>query len=289
MKEKNTSKAVSITERKTMDPLISVIVPYWNEEKWIGRCVDSLRMQPGDDFEFIFVDDNSIDDSKNIAKRHSEGDERFFFYNSECEDSLGGVSGARNTGLKYALGKWITFLDSDDEMNEDAYPRFMKMLEEDPRALIHQANHLRWYEKSGRLRQKYNNLQGKYKLDSLPQCWCMVWNKLYSAKLAKSVQFKDCMQYGEDELYNLNCLAELKRRSKEAYIHCSSELTMIKHFENKGSLAHTKGERELFDQAYALIDFIERNTDPEIRSAALDILSEHFSSPTYMKILCGRE
>ena len=133
-----------------MEPLISVIVPFWNEEAWIGRCVDSLRRQRGN-FEFIFVDDNSIDDSKNIAKQHSEGDERFFFYNSECENSFGGVSGARNTGLTYALGQWITFLDSDDEMNKDTYPRFTKMLEEDPRALIHQANHFRWYGKTGML------------------------------------------------------------------------------------------------------------------------------------------
>lgn len=271
-----------------MEPLISVIVPFWNEEAWIGRCVDSLRRQRGN-FEFIFVDDNSIDDSKNIAKQHSEGDERFFFYNSECENSFGGVSGARNTGLTYALGQWITFLDSDDEMNKDTYPRFTKMLEEDPRALIHQANHFRWYEKTGMLRQKYNNLQGKYKLSNLPLCWCMVWNKLYSAKLAKSVCFKEGMQYGEDELYNLECLAELKRKGEEAYIHCSSELTMIKHFENKESLAHKKGESELFNQAYELISFIEFNKDPEIRRAALGILSEHFGSPTYMKILSERK
>ena len=271
-----------------MDPLISVIVPFWNAEPWIGRCVDSLKKQRGD-FEFLFVDDNSIDDSKAIAKKRSEGDERFFFFDTECDLALGGVSGARNTGLKYALGRWITFLDADDEMNENAYQRFMAMLEEDPDAAIYQANHLRWYERTQRLRQKYNNVQGKYKTDNLPLCWCMVWNKLYSAEYLKNVRFKDGLQYGEDELYNLECLVELKRKGKEPYIHCSGELTMIKHFENKGSLAHTKGEVEILQQARVLTDFVEEHPDPEIRRAVLALLSEHWSSPTYKKILCGGE
>ena len=267
-----------------MDPLISVIVPFWNEQKWIGRCVNSLRMQQGR-FEYIFVDDLSTDGSLAEFRKHANGDARFNIFRASC--NLNGVSAARNIGLSEAHGEWITFLDSDDEMIEDAYPRFMKMLQEDPQALIHQANHFRWYEKTQRLRQKYNNVEGKYKLDNLPLCWCMVWNKLYSAEYLKNVRFKYRLQYGEDELYNLECLAELKRKGKEPYIHCSGELTMIKHFENKQSLAHTKGEDEIIQQARVLTDFVEEHPDPEIRRAVLDLLSEHFGSSTYKSILCG--
>ncbi len=268
-----------------MDPLISVIVPFRDEENWIGRCIDSLRMQRGH-FEFILIDDHSTDRGTDIVREHIKGDSRFDFSHLT---SMFGVSAARNAGIGNATGDWITFLDSDDEMNENAYPRFMAMLEEDPRALIHQANHFRWYERTQRLRQKYNNVQGEYKMDNLPLCWCMVWNKLYSAEYLKNVRFKDGLQYGEDELYNLECLAELKRRNKQPYIHCSSELTMIKHFENKGSLAHTKGEAEILQQARVLTDFVEEHPDPEIRRAVLALLSEHWSSPTYKKILCGGE
>ena len=268
-----------------MDPLISVIVPFRDEENWIGRCIDSLRMQRGR-FEFLLVDDHSTDRSTDIVREHIEGDSRFDFSHLT---SLYGVSAARNAGIGNATGDWITFLDADDEMNESAYPRFMAMLEEDPQALIHQANHFRWYERTQRLRQKYNNVQGKYKMDNPPLCWCMVWNKLYSAEYLKNVRFKDGLQYGEDELYNLECLVELKRRNKQPYIHCSSELTMIKHFENKGSLAHTKGEAEILQQARVLTDFVEEHPDPEIRRTVLALLSEHWSSPTYKKILCGGE
>ena len=267
------------------EPLISVIVPFRDEENWIGRCIDSLRMQRGH-FEFILIDDHSTDRSTDIVREHIEGDSRFDFSHLT---SVFGVSAARNAGIGNATGDWITFLDADDEMNENAYPRFMAMLEEDPRALIHQANHFRWYERTQRLRQKYNNVQGKYKMDNLPLCWCMVWNKLYSAEYLKNVRFKYGLQYGEDELYNLECLVELKRKGKEPYIHCSGELTMIKHFENKGSLAHTKGEVEILQQARVLTDFVEEHPDPEIRRAVLALLSEHWSSPTYKKILCGGE
>ena len=267
------------------EPLISVIVPFWNAEPWIERCVNSLKRQRGN-FEFILVDDSSDDAGARIAHDLIEDDERFSDY---CITPHKGVSDARNAGLFMSKGEWITFLDADDEMNENAYPRFMAMLEEDPRALIHQANHFRWYERTQRLRQKYNNVQGKYKMDNLPLCWCMVWNKLYSAEYLKNVRFKGGLQYGEDELYNLECLVELKRRNKQPYIHCSSEPTMIKHFENKGSLAHTKGEAEILQQARVLTDFVEEHPDPEIRRAVLALLSEHWSSPTYKKILCGGE
>lgn len=268
-----------------MDPLISVIVPFRDEENWIGRCIDSLRMQRGR-FEFLLVDDHSTDRSTDIVREHIKGDSRFDFSHLT---SLYGVSAARNAGIGNATGDWITFLDADDEMNENAYPRFMAMLEEDPDAAIYQANHLRWYEKTKRLAQKYNNVPGKYDLENLPQCWCMVWNKLYSSNLLKGIRFKYGLQYGEDELYNLCAFARLKRKNVEPYIHCSSELTMIKHFENKGSLAHTKGEAEILQQARVLTNFVEEHPDPEIRRAVLALLSEHWSSPTYKKILCGGE
>mgnify|MGYP002525989704 CR=1 FL=1 len=94
-----------------MDPLISVIVPFRDEENWIGRCIDSLRIQRGR-FEFLLVDDHSTDRSTDIVREHIKGDSRFDFSHLT---SLYGVSAARNAGIGNATGDWITFLDADDE------------------------------------------------------------------------------------------------------------------------------------------------------------------------------
>ena len=88
--------------------MISIIVPFKNAAPWIKRCADSLMAQDGS-FEVIFVNDGSEDGSDDIVAEYA-GD-KFFLVDNE---DMRGVSGARNTGLKYAQGDWITFLDADD-------------------------------------------------------------------------------------------------------------------------------------------------------------------------------
>ena len=120
---------------------ISVIIPFWNSEKWIGRCCESLLKQKGD-FEFLFIDDKSTDRGRDVVLSYCNKDPRFRL----IANAYGkGVSGARNTGLQVAEGEWITFLDADDEYLDDAYETFMKVIAADSRANIHQMNHLRYY------------------------------------------------------------------------------------------------------------------------------------------------
>ena len=96
--------------------MISVIVPFYNSEEWLGRCCDSLISQKGD-FEFILVDDKSKDKSYDIACDYAAKDKRITVLKNKYKK---GVCGARNTGIVYADGEYITFLDADDEMMSDA-------------------------------------------------------------------------------------------------------------------------------------------------------------------------
>ena len=89
---------------------ISVIVPVYNVEKFLPECLDSLRAQTLKELEFICVNDGSPDNSLEILNRYAAEDERFFVVSQEN----GGLSAARNTGLKYAKGDYIYFIDSDD-------------------------------------------------------------------------------------------------------------------------------------------------------------------------------
>lgn len=92
-------------------PKISVIVPVYNTEKYLRRCLDSLLYQDIDEkYEIIVINDGSTDDSLAIAETYAE-----FFGNIKVYSRKnGGLSAARNTGLEYARGKYIAFVDSDD-------------------------------------------------------------------------------------------------------------------------------------------------------------------------------
>ncbi|MCM1010726.1 MAG: glycosyltransferase [Fusobacterium sp.] len=89
---------------------ISVIVPVYNVEKFLPECLDSLKNQTLYELEFICVNDGSPDNSLDILNRYAAEDERFIIVSQEN----GGLSAARNTGLKYAKGDYIYFIDSDD-------------------------------------------------------------------------------------------------------------------------------------------------------------------------------
>lgn len=90
--------------------LLSVIIPVYNSEKTLKRCVDSLLNQDFQDVEIILINDGSTDDSAEICKEYKEKDIRVVY----IDKPNGGVSSARNAGLKVAKGEYILFVDSDD-------------------------------------------------------------------------------------------------------------------------------------------------------------------------------
>lgn len=91
-------------------PMISVIVPVYNAEKYLQRCVDSILKQSFTDFEVLLIDDGSHDRSGELCDEYGDKDNRVRVFHKEN----GGVSSARNVGLDNALGDWLAFVDSDD-------------------------------------------------------------------------------------------------------------------------------------------------------------------------------
>ena len=89
---------------------ISIIVPVYNVEKYLRRCLDSILAQTFTDFECICIDDGSSDGSGKILDEYAEKDFRFVVIHKDN----GGVSSARNAGLDVARGEWLAFVDSDD-------------------------------------------------------------------------------------------------------------------------------------------------------------------------------
>ena len=96
-------------------PKISVVVPIYKVEKFLERCLISIKEQTFTDFEVLIIDDGSPDKSPEIAEEFCKTDERFTVYHKEN----GGLSDARNYGIERAKGEYISFIDSDDHVNKN--------------------------------------------------------------------------------------------------------------------------------------------------------------------------
>lgn len=232
--------------------MISVIVPYWNSEQWLGRCLESLHQQAGN-FEFIIVNDGSTDGGESIAEEYAQTDSRFSLYRNEHGK---GVSGARNTGLDHATGEWLTFLDADDEMLPNAWETFQKAIRDD--ANVIQLSHRR---KRENMERTAGSMEGRYKLPNIPDHWWGVWNKLFRAEFVKDIRYDEGLQYGEDGLFVLECL------KKDEYLyHADRTLTTTRHrFENLQSLSHAKTPEDIMKQCHTYEEFMRRQDNPALK------------------------
>ena len=165
-----------------------------------------------------------------------------------------GASWARNTGIEQALEEeadYITFLDADDTMNPDAWEQMTKAIEEEPDEPVIQLNHLR--KKDGTVYSRFYNRRGTYYPDRLPQFWVGVWNKVIKADFIKDIRFIEGLDYGEDELFVLNCLA------KSGRIYCSERIAMTHHFDNPQSLSKTVTAERLLAEQKELTNFLDEH------------------------------
>lgn len=254
---------------------ISVIVPYYEAEQWLGRCINSLIQQNGD-FEFLFVNDKSIDDGPELVDSVALYDSRFISLDNEhCV----GVSGARNTGIDHATGEWISFLDADDELTPEAWRAYEKASYCTEN--IFQFNHLRHYDKNGKTvsKRKYRNQEGLYFLDELPSLWEYVTNKLYRRSFIGSLRFDERILFGEDELFNMGCLA------KDPRMRCFEQENFIHNFSNPNSLSKIKDEKALLNQVHILEEFLLQQDDSKIRSFVCDRISFLWSTKSFKRII----
>ena len=99
-----------------MKPEVTIVIPVYNSEKYIGRCIESILNQTFQDFELLIINDGSKDNSKEIIKEYkSKYPDKITFINQENK----GVSTTRNEAIKIANGKYIMFIDNDDYIDND--------------------------------------------------------------------------------------------------------------------------------------------------------------------------
>lgn len=105
---------------------VTIVVPIFNMERYLERCLDSISYQTYMNFEVVMIDDGSVDNSKDICLKYQQEDNRFSYYYQDNR----GVSSARNKGIELARGEWICFVDPDDYLRYDFIEQLYSKVEE---------------------------------------------------------------------------------------------------------------------------------------------------------------
>ena len=179
---------------------VSIIVPIYNTQDYIERCLNSLINQTLKAIEIICVNDGSTDDSLKILEEFAKVDDRIIVLTQENA----GVSVARNAGLNIAKGEYIGFIDSDDWIDLDYYENlYNTAIRNDCEIAV--TNVVRKKESTQKYKIKYDSeqvyedLQKKLNICDIPNC-CYTVNKIYKSEIIKDLKFKEGVLF-EDVLW----------------------------------------------------------------------------------------
>lgn len=244
--------------------MISIIVPVYKVEKYLKKCVESIQNQTYADLEIILVDDGSPDNCGKICDEISQKDNRVKVIHKKNE----GLAAARNTGLQYARGEYIAFVDSDDYIKDTMFEIMFKKLTE-TKADIAMCGSL-CVDEDGNILSQDIFPEGKiYVGEEIVNEFILtlktaVWNKLFRKEIIYNKQFPIGRIHGEDLVFItsfLNPRTKLVTVSEAGYYY-------VKH---AGSIT-TKGFSEKsFDEVYCKDEAYDKllKEFPKIKNKAL--------------------
>jgi len=220
-------------------PKVSIIVPIYNVEMYIEKCLETLVNQTLRDIEIILVNDGSKDGSAEIAKKYLEKYPEKIVY---LEKENGGLSDSRNYGLPHAKGEYIAFLDSDDYVEENMYEEMYELAKKEDSDMV-QCNFYWEYpdknkKKIGELKQ-YSN-----KKEMLVKTRVEAWNKLIKREILvknPEIKFPKGLRYEDVEFtYKLIPYVEKVSILNKPFIH---------YIQRGNSISNTQNERtkEIFN------------------------------------------
>ena len=251
-------------------PTVSVIVPVFNAEKYLSGTLESLQKQTLQDIEILLVNDGSSDNSLSICKKFGKEDNRFRIID---QDNLG-VSAARNAGILAAKGKYIGFVDADDELKPDMYEQMVNAIERSHADLVVCGAEIHNFD--GTVEYRYgSNITKIYGHDEAlskflrGDCFCIgVWSKLCRSEIAKGISFVSGKKMHEDKYY----IFEYIMRSNTV---CYMDVPLYIYMKREGSATYSGFDNRWFDILY----FSQR-----IEETISQISQEHLEEARYNNI-----
>ncbi|WML47811.1 glycosyltransferase [Neobacillus sp. PS3-34] len=264
-----------------MNPRISIIVPVYNVEPYLHKCVNSILSQTFSDFELILIDDGSPDKCLAICDEYAKQDSRVRVVHKEN----GGLSSARNAGIEIAKGSYIGFVDSDDYIHERMYELlyekailyssdivvcdYLKVNENEifDTKNITKEPILSHFTNIETLQYFYSNNGGKHTANEKSAKWIVVWNKLYKRELFEKYKFTEGRIY-EDEFIAHKIIYNC---TKITFV----SINLYFYLQRQNSIVGSPFNVKKFDRVYALKDRMEFFREIN-KKDLLDKASRHF-------------
>lgn len=249
-----------------MNELVSVIVPIYNVEDYLARCVDSIIGQSYKNLEIILVDDGSTDNSRLLVDQYKEKDSRII----SVHKNNGGLSSARNEGLKIANGYYVCFIDSDDFISDHFIENLYTVIivnncdiafcnyfsfsnENEIRYSNHISNHV--YNNRKEIMNNFFNKNCGYSV--------VAWNKLYKKSLFNDINYPEELIY-EDEATTY----KLFYKSNKIVFH---DEVLYFYFQRAESITNSNLKAKnisVIDRLSEIVQFYNQNLDYEFERKA---------------------
>lgn len=247
--------------------MISIIVPVYNVEPYLRKCLDSIVGQTYLDLEILLIDDGSTDYSGKICEEYAELDERIKFFHTENQ----GLSAARNLGLDYAKGEYIGFVDSDDWIESDMYEVLLKRAEETEADVAECGIFVEHPERTEIIARQNKVIDGKEALARLlsNSLLSAIWNRLWKRECFASIHFPENRVYEDIAttyrvFCDINCVCIV---SEEKYHWLQREKSLSK----KRAIYNLEGYWLSYRERY---EFLQDHVDENIKAELLRSCAE---------------
>lgn len=240
---------------------VSIIVPVYNAEKYLRRCLDSIKKMKKIDWECIVIDDGSQDNSSGIADEYAREDERFQIQHIRCN---AGVSNARNIGLNLSGGEAVFFLDADDWLLDNADDRLQDGLMLLNRGKTVIFGHTKVYPDGKTKEYQYPDVNGLDEKEAVKQlaitdqkmntCWGILFDRQMIVQ--HQIRFDTSMKVGEDACF---VMEYLKYRTS-LYVYA---VPIIAYWQNRSGAMRTAAIKTFYDEekTFAYREMLIRELD----------------------------
>ena len=282
-------------------PVVSIIVPVYNAEKYIERCINSLRCQTLSDIEIILVDDSSTDSSLDMCKKMAEADSRIKVIHKENE----GAGLARNAALSIASGKYIGFLDSDDYVEKDMFETLYNKAKEYSSDLVMSGVRFvdgnMFSEEGECVKKSYfdsdTHFEGEEDLKKLrmgivgatpddyddSKYGMSIWKNLFKAEIIRDNKItfnSEREMLSEDALFMVDYISCIKKATgiNEAfYNYCRNDSSISKSY-----------KKDRFEKSLVFVSEVEKRFGKDISKKEYQIYTDRFWQ-AMCRVLCSQE
>ena len=268
------------------EPKISIIIPVYNTERYLPTCLNSILNLDEQDFEVILVDDGSSDQSGKICDEYVNKDCRFKVLHQENK----GVSAARNEALKYICGRWVSFIDSDDEVSQDFFT--ISSIEESFDVIVRssiiqdESGNIICRKTINKECRIFNEDIKRYVVTKMRN---PLWDKIFKRQCIGNSKFNEKFRIEEDFLFGLlivtGCSSIILSPKGEYILHLHSDSAMGIILKNPVKYMNTKVQ--MIDELSRI--FSEEKDSEFLMSLLFFRYLPYFANKSYMFILTPKQ